>query len=203
MQRLFAILQWHVRPLLASTISLLEEPRACLSPHSLHKLRTQRTGTFSAVKSKNAAKSALERTNCVFIFVWISQHYLLGLYKIFFHIEVFVHESILLVSPPPTCTAHTITILLHGYCAKYDAPPDPRFIQALHHTILAIAISCKGQLRTQAEHTTDGCLCPQASRRMRPSLRWRSWTWPTWLPRRLSRRLPRFSTCNTTPPRYV
>jgi len=29
------------------------------------------------------------------------------------------------IAPPLTCIAHTIAILLHGYCAKYDPPPDP------------------------------------------------------------------------------
>jgi len=48
-----------------------------------------------------------------------------GLYKIFFHFEAFVHESIILYSPLPTCIAHTIEILLYGYCAKYYLPPNP------------------------------------------------------------------------------
>jgi len=51
-----------------------------------------------------------------------------GIYKIFFHFVAFVHESILLVLPSSTCTAHSIAVLLHGYCAKYDPPPDPPFV---------------------------------------------------------------------------
>jgi len=44
--------------------------------------------------------------------------------KIFFHVEAFVQELIILVSPPPpTCIAHIIVILVHDYCAKYDPPP--------------------------------------------------------------------------------
>jgi len=39
-----------------------------------------------------------------------------------------VHESIILPSPPPTCTARIISILLHVVCAIYDAPPDPPFV---------------------------------------------------------------------------
>jgi len=48
-----------------------------------------------------------------------------GLYKILFCFDACVHESIILLSLPPTCTARTIAILLHVYCAIYDAPPDP------------------------------------------------------------------------------
>jgi len=55
-----------------------------------------------------------------------------------------VHESIILPLPPPTCNARTIAMLLHVYCAIYDAPPTP-LLYAIHHTILAMAISCKGQ----------------------------------------------------------
>jgi len=49
----------------------------------------------------------------------------LGLYTILFYFDAFVHKSIILLSPPPTCTARTIAILLHVYCAIYDAPPPP------------------------------------------------------------------------------
>ena len=51
-----------------------------------------------------------------------------GLYKRFFHFEAFVHESIILALLPPTCTAHTIVILLHDYCAIYDPLLDPPFV---------------------------------------------------------------------------
>jgi len=37
----------------------------------------------------------------------------------------FVHISSILSLPPPTCIARTIAILLHVYCAIYDAPPTP------------------------------------------------------------------------------
>jgi len=36
-----------------------------------------------------------------------------GLYKTFFYFESLVHESIVLSFLPPTCTAHTVTMLLH------------------------------------------------------------------------------------------
>jgi len=68
----------------------------------------------------------------------------IGLYKIFFYFEAFVHESIIPFLPPPTCIAHTIALLLHDYCAIYDSPPTP-LVYAIHHTILVMAILCKGQ----------------------------------------------------------
>jgi len=54
-----------------------------------------------------------------------------------------VHESLILSLPPPTFIARTIEILLHVYCALYDAPPTP-LVYDMHYTILVIAISCKG-----------------------------------------------------------
>jgi len=71
----------------------------------------------------------------------------LGLYKILVYMKAFVHESIILLLPPPTCIACTIAILLHVYCAIYDAPPTP-LLYAIHYTILATAISCEGQIGT-------------------------------------------------------
>jgi len=47
--------------------------------------------------------------------------------------------------PPPTCKAYPIAILLHDHCALYAPPPTPP-VYATHHTILMMAISCKGQL---------------------------------------------------------
>ena len=76
--------------------------------------------------------------------VWTPHTPRLGLYKILFYFEAFVYESIIRVLPPPTCIARTIAMLLHVYCARYDAPPTPLFY-AIHHTILVMAISCKGQ----------------------------------------------------------
>jgi len=71
----------------------------------------------------------------------------LGLYKIFFYFESFVHESIVLSFSRPACIAHTVAILLHDYSAIYD-PPSNSLWYAIHHTILVITISCKGQLPT-------------------------------------------------------
>jgi len=69
----------------------------------------------------------------------------IGLYTILFYFKDFVHESIILLLPPPTCTARTIAILVHVYCAMYDAPPTPLWY-AINPTILVMTISCKGQL---------------------------------------------------------
>ena len=47
--------------------------------------------------------------------------------------------------PPPTLLwGWFSTIQLHDHCAKY-APPSPPPLNAVHYTILAMAISCKGQ----------------------------------------------------------
>jgi len=68
----------------------------------------------------------------------------LGLYTILFYFEAFVHESIILSLPPATCIARTIVMLVHVYRAIYDASPTPH-LYTMHNTILAMAISCKGQ----------------------------------------------------------
>jgi len=48
------------------------------------------------------------------------------------------------IAPPSTCKAYPIAILLHDHCAIYALPPTP-LSYAIHHTILGMAISCKGQ----------------------------------------------------------
>ena len=55
---------------------------------------------------------------------WISTPYRWPLQEIFYF-KAFVHESIILLLPPPTCTARTIAILVHVYFAIYDAPRPP------------------------------------------------------------------------------
>jgi len=45
---------------------------------------------------------------------------------------------------PPSCKAYPIAILLHDYRAIYAPPPTP-LLYAIYHTILMMAISCKGQ----------------------------------------------------------
>jgi len=65
------------------------------------------------------------------------------LYKILFYFEAFVHESIILLLPPSTCIVHTVAILLQYYCAIFE-PPSTSLWYVIHHTILCIAISCKG-----------------------------------------------------------
>ena len=59
-----------------------------------------------------------------------------------------MHESTILLLPPPTCIDHTTAILLHDYCAMYDSPPT-FLVYTIHHIIfLAMAILCKGQAAT-------------------------------------------------------
>jgi len=50
------------------------------------------------------------------------------------------------LSAPPTCNTHTVAIVLHDCCAGY-APPPTHLVIAIHHTILVMAILCKGQYR--------------------------------------------------------
>ena len=69
----------------------------------------------------------------------------LSLYKILFRFKALLWESIILVLPPSTCKAYPIAILLHDHCAIYALPPTS-LSYAIHHTILVMAISCKGQL---------------------------------------------------------
>ena len=67
----------------------------------------------------------------------------LRLYKILFRFKALLWKSIMLVSPPPTCKAYPIAILLHGHWAIYALLPTP-VLYAVNHTILVKAISCKG-----------------------------------------------------------
>jgi len=70
-----------------------------------------------------------------------------SLYKILFHFKALLWESIIVLPPPhPTCKAYPAAILLHDHCAIYAPPPTPP-LYAIHHTILVMAISCKGQVR--------------------------------------------------------
>jgi len=68
-----------------------------------------------------------------------------GLYKLFFSFESFEHETNLVSFLPPTWIAHTVAVLLHDYRAVYD-PPSTSPVYAIHHTILVITKSCKGQV---------------------------------------------------------
>jgi len=69
-----------------------------------------------------------------------------SIYKIWFPFKALLWESIILILPPPPPTKPT---LLHYYCttiAQYTPPPPPTIpFHAIHHTILVMAISCKGQ----------------------------------------------------------
>jgi len=54
-----------------------------------------------------------------------------------------VQESSIPLSPPPICITHTTAILMRDFCAIYDLPPTLP-VDAIHHTILVMTISCKG-----------------------------------------------------------
>jgi len=51
-----------------------------------------------------------------------------GIYKIFVYFKAGVHESTILVSPPPTCIAHPGAIRMHDYRTVHDSPPDLPFV---------------------------------------------------------------------------
>jgi len=65
------------------------------------------------------------------------------LYKILFHLSALVWESNHPL-PPPSRNAYPVAILLHDFCAIYAPQPTPP-LRAIHHTLLVIAILCKGQ----------------------------------------------------------
>jgi len=75
---------------------------------------------------------------------------IVSLYRILFRFKVLLWESIILVFPPPTCKVYPIAILLHNQCAMYALPPTLP-IYAIHHTMLVMAISCKGQPNSRAK----------------------------------------------------
>ena len=73
----------------------------------------------------------------------------LGVYKIFFYFEPFVHESTIFSFPAPTCIAHTVAILLQYDCAIFDPTPNPVFMP---HTIQY----CAWQYRVKAKPVYAG-----------------------------------------------
>ena len=112
-------------------------------------------------------KPRLERISC-------SGHNMsLGLYKILVYFEAVVHESTILSFPPPTCIAHPGAMLLHNHWTVYDPPSDLPFVCcAIHHNILVITISCRGQDVPVSYPCRRRC-CRRTRRR---STRW---CWPT------------------------
>jgi len=72
----------------------------------------------------------------------------LSLHKILFYFKALLWESIILLLPPhlqslPYC--NTIARLL---CNIWPPPAPPPHVYAIPHTMLVLAISCKGQERT-------------------------------------------------------
>jgi len=69
----------------------------------------------------------------------------LGLYKMLFYFAACVHEIIILALPLPPALPALMQYYCTSYRAIYDAPPLTPLLYAIHHTILAMAIPCKGQ----------------------------------------------------------
>jgi len=85
-----------------------------------------------------------------------------SLYEILFHFKALLWVSIIFLLPPPTCKAYPIAILLHDHCAIYARPLTPP-IFALHHAILVMAISCKGQVRVPSMMFTPESHLPNSA----------------------------------------
>jgi len=66
---------------------------------------------------------------------------------------------------PQRCKAYPIAILLHGHCSIYAPPPTPP-LYAIHHTLLVMAIWCKGQGSLSPE--TDPSNVPMEFHRVYP-----------------------------------
>jgi len=79
---------------------------------------------------------------------------LLGLYKILFRFKAVLWESL---HPPFICKAYPITILLHDHWAIYALLPT-LLLYAVSHTILVMAISCKGQCPARRSDSTASFL---------------------------------------------
>jgi len=81
----------------------------------------------------------------------------ISLYKILFHFKASLWESIILLLPPTPPAKPT---LLQYYCttiAQYTPPHQPPPFYDLHHTILVMAISCKGQGSSHVQVTGAPC----------------------------------------------
>ena len=59
--------------------------------------------------------------------------YTVGLYKIVVHFEAFVHESIILLLPPPTCSFQTTALTIARLWRHIRLPHDPSYV--CHNTI--------------------------------------------------------------------
>jgi len=67
----------------------------------------------------------------------------LSLYKILYRFKALLWESIILLFPPPMLQRLPIAIPLHDHCTMHAFPPTS-LLYAIHHTMLVMAISCKG-----------------------------------------------------------
>ena len=88
--------------------------------------------------------------------VGVEGHLRLGLYKIFFPCEAGVPESTILSSTPAHLHCPT---LVQYYCTiigQYTTPPPNSRLYAIHHAILVIKITCKGQPAAGGEDRVRG-----------------------------------------------
>jgi len=75
----------------------------------------------------------------------------LALTRYCFTIKPSSWESIILLLTPPTCKAYPTAILLHDHCAIHAPPPTPP-LNAIHHTILAMAKGRSDQRRVSESY---------------------------------------------------
>ena len=78
----------------------------------------------------------------------------LSLYKILFHFKAVLWSISSFYCYPPACNAYNIAILSHAHCTIH-VPPPTLPLYAIHHTILMMAISCKGQLAAAGSFLVD------------------------------------------------
>jgi len=78
-----------------------------------------------------------------------------------------MHESIILVLPPPTSIAHNSAIILHVCCAPYDPPRPPLLAYAIHYTILTMEYRVKAKQGTNHPDAPMGALAVDVEARPR------------------------------------
>ena len=57
-----------------------------------------------------------------------------------------MHESTICLFPLPSCMAYPGALSYCTMSGQYTTPPSNSRVYAMHHTILVVTISCKGQL---------------------------------------------------------
>ena len=112
-------LHFHVRPLSnyhptipAPSVLIAQRCRGCSLSHVVF--------PFPVASVPRLASRSRSRSRSVYALIPLT----FSLYKILFHFETLLWESIIFLLPPPlTCKAHPIAIRLHDHCAIYAPPP--------------------------------------------------------------------------------